>query len=226
MQDSRLRAGYAKFRAPMTAAGEIQTDGTVSALLPLSLLEAIRAHDRPGEILEDEDLTVSLPRRLGLTGVVETQMKRYEAARKSGRGVPIDEFLSLVKLVLKRPDASAILAETGRRMAESQQQRTASGYLKLLRTMPGGLLARSYRRAARRLLRQMGGRVTVSGRPPVVHIEANPISALEPAGTACAMYTAALETLGEAYAGTSVTASHSKCGASQGGACEWRVGGI
>jgi len=48
----------------------------VAPLLPLVLLESVRAHDRPREVLEDEDLAASLPRRLGLTGVVETQIPR------------------------------------------------------------------------------------------------------------------------------------------------------
>ena len=212
----------------MNDAGEVQNGGTVSALLPLSLLEAIRAHDRPGEILEDEDLTVSLPRRLGLTGVVETQMKRYEAARKSGRGVPVEEFLSLVRLVLKRPDATPILADTGRRMADAHAQRIAGGWVKLLRALPGGFLAGAYRRSAKRLLHQMAGNasVTIHGRPPIVQISENPIAGLEPVGTVCAMYTAALEALGETYAGTSVHALHARCVGTRAPACEWKVGGL
>ncbi|MGH7447075.1 MAG: hypothetical protein ACRELT_05925, partial [Longimicrobiales bacterium] len=92
-------------------------DGSVSAAFPLALLESVRSHDRPGEVLEDEDLTISLPRRLGLTGVIETQIFRYEAAQKAGRDVPLHEVMSLIRLVMRRPDSEPILRETGQRMA-------------------------------------------------------------------------------------------------------------
>src|SRR5690606_9092655 len=52
----------------------------VDPLLPLALLEAVRTRDKPREVLEDEDLAASLPRRLGLTSVVESQIRRYEEA--------------------------------------------------------------------------------------------------------------------------------------------------
>ena len=79
--------------------------GSVTALLPLSLLEAVRAQDRPDEVIEDEQFAISLPRRLGLTGVVDNQIRQYETASRSGRMVSMDEFTNLIKLVLKRPSA-------------------------------------------------------------------------------------------------------------------------
>lgn len=197
-------------------------------MLPLSLLEAVRAHDRPEEILEDEDLTVSLPRRLGLTGVIGTQIQRYEAARRSGKDLPADEVISLMRLVLKRPDAQAILADTGRRLAEAHFESGAKGYIGLLRKMPRGLLVRFYRRSARRLLRQIAGNanVEISGRPPVVRITRSPMTALEPVGSGCTLYTAVLEHLAEAYAGTQVAPEHSRCISGGGVFCEWKVAGL
>ena len=61
-----------------------ETGDGFHADLPLAILESVRTHDRPAEVLEDEDLTISLPRRLGLTGVIETQIYRYQAAQKAG----------------------------------------------------------------------------------------------------------------------------------------------
>src|SRR5437773_6434490 len=89
----------------------------VIAALPVALLEATRSHDRPTEVLEDENVTLSLPRRLGLSNVVDTQIRRYEDAVRSGRRIPLDEFTSLLKLVLRRPDAEPILREAGARVA-------------------------------------------------------------------------------------------------------------
>jgi hypothetical protein len=123
----------------------------------LFLLEAVHAHDRPDEILEDEDLTVSLPRRLGLTGVIDTQKRRYESAVKSRKKVSLDEFASLVRLVLKRPDAEAILRDTGHRMANHYFRRVPESYIKLLRALPHRVLLSRWLNSARRLLGQMGG---------------------------------------------------------------------
>ena len=81
-------------------------NGYVVPVLPLALLEAVRAHDRPDEVLEDENLAVSLPRRLGLSDVVLTQIQRYEADVQSGRRVPLPELIDLLRLVLRRPDAA------------------------------------------------------------------------------------------------------------------------
>jgi hypothetical protein len=202
--------------------------GSVSAVLPLSLLEAVRAHDRPGEILEDEDLTVSLPRRLGLTGVVENQIARYETARKSGRPVSMEEFVSLTKLVLKRPDAEAIMRDTGQRMAQEHFSRVSQGYLKMLRMLPRGMLVRAWRRSARRLLRQMTGeaRIDVVGRPPSARMNPNALAALDTTSTACALYLAALERLGDLFTGDSTRAEHSRCTLSGHAFCEWTVHGL
>src|SRR5688500_20246318 len=87
--------------------------GNVAPAFPLALLESVRSHDHPGEILEDEDITLSLPRRFGLTDVVITQILRYEAAQRARRQVRLDDVVSLMRLVMRRPDAEPILAATG-----------------------------------------------------------------------------------------------------------------
>lgn len=110
--------------------------GTVSAVLPLSLLESVRAHDRPDEFLEDEDMMLSMPRRLGLTGVVDNQIRQYQAAQRSGRVVSLDELTNLIKLILKRDDAAMILRETGRRMAEQHFKDSSQLAIRLLRILP------------------------------------------------------------------------------------------
>src|SRR5690606_19268600 len=70
--------------------------------LPLALLEAMRAQDQPHEVLEDEDLAASLPRRFGLTSVVASQIERYREAARKRRGVPVDDVVDLIRLVLRR----------------------------------------------------------------------------------------------------------------------------
>ena len=100
-------------------------DATVAPVLPLALLEAIRAHDRPGgELLEDDPL-VQLPRRLGLSDVVETQIRRYREAGR--RGVPPAEVLDLRSLMPW--DYEAVMhsvAKTGRAVLVADAPRHAS----------------------------------------------------------------------------------------------------
>jgi predicted hydrocarbon binding protein len=209
----------------MSATQEVPTTGSVKAALPLALLEAVRAHDRPGEVLEDEDLSISLPRRLGLTGVIQTQLRRYEGEARSGKNVATEEFASLMRLVLKRPDAETILSDTGERMALRHFQRVRPAYLRVMRTLPRALLVLVWRRQARRMLRDMVGDAVleVSGRPPVVRLRGAAFARLEPPGAACAVYTAALERLAELFTGTTASAAHTRCHAKGGGFCEWTV---
>jgi predicted hydrocarbon binding protein len=128
-------------------------EGNVPAAFPLALLEAVRAHDHPGEVFEEEDLTVSMPRRLGLTGVVETQIMRYEAAKRGGRGARLDEVVSLIRLVLRRPDAEPILRETGQRFSRHTFRRVPGAWTALLHRAPNALGLRSARRRTARSLR-------------------------------------------------------------------------
>ena len=200
------------------------TAGAVTAILPLFLLEAMHAHDRPEEVLEDEDLMRSLPRRLGLTGVIDTQKRRYESAVKARRKVPLDEFTSLVRLVMKRPDAEAILRDTGYRMANHHFRRVPGTVVRVLRALPRSLLVSRWRKAARRLLRQMGGEhVEVEGRAPTVQFGPTPLSGLEPVGTACILYAAALEQLGELYTAQRPQVNQTRCTGNGDTFCEWQV---
>ena len=59
---------------------------SITPLFPLILLETLRDRDRPEEVLEDEDVSVSLPRRLGLSDVVMVQIRRFQEERLEPRG--------------------------------------------------------------------------------------------------------------------------------------------
>ena len=200
-------------------------DGAVAAALPLALLEATRAHDRPSEVLEDEDLTVSLPRRLGLSGVIDTQIRQFQTAARSGRRVPLNDFINLLKLVLRRPDAETILRETGARVAHNQFAKVPPAWVKVVRMLPRAVGYRVMRRAAANLLRNIGGtdEVSVQGSPVRARI-ANPVLArLEPPGVACALYAAAFEEIASLYLGRKWRVSQAHCAAQSGDYCEWRL---
>src|SRR5688500_14243427 len=123
----------------LPAQREENTWHMVLASLAVELLEATRSHDRPSEVLEDEDFSESLPRRLGLSNVIDTQINRYQGAARAGRRIPVDEFISLLKLVLRRPDAEAILRETGARIATRQFEKTPGPITSVARVVPRAL---------------------------------------------------------------------------------------
>ncbi len=212
----------------MSAATDDVTGGSlpdepVTPFLPLSLLLSVRAHDRPGEILEDEDLSASLPRRLGLSGVVESQIHNYERAARRGRRVPSAEAANLIQLVLRRPDAEAILRDAGHRVAREHVARAPRFLARVLPSLPRALSFAYIRRSAGRLLRGLagGGTVRVSGRP--LHVEASGTLAttLDPSGTACVLYGGALEELVAAFTGTRARVLHSACAVRGAAGCEW-----
>ena len=203
----------------------MNNDGAVLAALPLALLQSTRSHDRPGEVLEDEDLSVSLPRRLGLSGVIESQIRQYETAARSGKRVSTEEFHNLLKLVLRRPDAEPILRETGARVAQRQFERASPTVLKMLRILPRAATYRAIRRAAARLLRNISGNpdVSVTGKPLLARMRNPQVTAMEPAGTACALYAAAFEEIASLYLGRKANVAQTQCATNGGGYCEWRL---
>lgn len=195
----------------------------VAPALPLALLEAVRSHDRPGEVLEDEDLVLSMPRRLGLTPVIYSQIKKYETAFAANKRVPLPEVLDLVRLVLRRPDAATIMDETGRRVTRLQLERRFSPVRSLRRLMPRAVVFASARRAARRLLSTIsgGGAVRITGKPLSVRMAGAPTGQMD--SSACQLYTGALEEVIELYTGAAQAVAHVTCEARGDAACEWAV---
>ncbi|HEX6938238.1 MAG TPA: hypothetical protein VF158_02410 [Longimicrobiales bacterium] len=194
----------------------------VPPLLPLVLLESVRAHDRPREVLEDEDLTASLPRRLGLTGVVQSQIRRYEEAERKGRSVPLDEVRDLFRLILRRPDAEPILRDSGIRLAQRQYRRRTAAMVRLLGFLPG-VAAGAVRRATRSLARRTacGARVEVAGWPLELRLRGAITAEVDPGGTACVLYTGAIEELLGLYLRRRPTVEHRRCASRGDDRCIW-----
>lgn len=199
--------------------------GNVAPAFPLALLESVRSHDHPGEILEDEDITLSLPRRFGLTDVVITQILRYEAAQRARRQVPLDDVMNLIRLVMRRPDAAPILAESGRRLARWRFRRIPRFYVSLLHRAPQRLGAGAARRTARKMLRELrlGSHIEVS-KPYAVQIT-DPATAASLADSLfCTLVTSLLTEQLLLYTGESQDVRHVECAARGEQHCVWTVG--
>ena len=155
------RPGTRRTRPPMTDHGmERQriTESTVSgrqrvsALVARTFLEVIQASDRPFEVFEEEDTSITMPRRLGLSDVVERRIRNYQEETKRGHKISDEEFVDLVRLVVRRPDARAVFLECGARLAGKPPRQTG--------LVPRGLrLALAKRRVRKRLQVLFGRRV-------------------------------------------------------------------
>lgn len=221
MNDSRRAPGKETQPAPEAQ----ETGDGFRADLPLAILESVRTHDRPAEVLEDEDLTASLPRRLGLTGVVESQIHRYRIARKRGERIAYAEVGDLLRLVLRRPDSEPILIEAGQIIAKQHGRRPFHRFAALARFLPGALAARAARHTLRRLLRRIGGGVPVRvTRTPFTVEMTDPVTAkVDRWGVACILYSAAIEQSFADTTGKRPRVEHVGCQSRGDEKCVWEV---
>jgi bacteriochlorophyll 4-vinyl reductase len=206
--------------------GATEDTPSVNPLFPLLLLETLRDMDRPEEVLEGEDLTASMPRRLGLSDVVFTQIHRFRGEVRRKRPQTAATVEDLIRLVIKRHDADEIFMEAGRRVARSIWEERSGAARRMVRLLPAALAARSARRAAARLFRQLQGTawLEVRGRPPAVRMVGALTYRADPGGAACAFYAGALSELLREYTGKDHPVHHPSCQARGGDACEWTAG--
>ncbi len=200
-------------------------DDGFRADLPLAVLQSIRHHDRPTELLEEEDLAASLPRRLGLTGVVESQIHRYEVARRRRERIPSDDVADLLRLVLRRPDAAAILVEAGRELARHHGRKLLYRVAGLARILPDAISTRFARRSLRRLMRRLGGssEIHVTRKPLRVTAHQTVTARADDSGTACTLYAAAIEEAAQHALGRRPSVQHVECEAFGADRCVWEV---
>src|SRR6185503_15259912 len=123
---------------------------TVDALLPLSLLEAVRNVDTPGD-LDSEFVDELRNKRLGLSDTVYLQIKRYADAVRRRQRAAHDEAVALARLIGRRPDAEAVFRSAGRILADEAYQTLSPIARRLMRAMPSMLARPLALRAMRRI---------------------------------------------------------------------------
>lgn len=198
---------------------------SVTPVFPLILLETMRDMDRPEEVLEGENLTASMPRRLGLSDVVYGQIHRFREETKKKRLQTPATVADLIRLVIRRPDADEIFEEAGRRVARRAWAEKSGAARRTLKLMPSGMRLRAASRGARRLLGELAGnaQVEVSARPFMARLRGSLTAHADPGGPACAFYTGALSELMTQYTGRSYAAQHARCETSGADCCEWNA---
>jgi hypothetical protein len=196
----------------------------VHAIIPMSLLEALRNLDTPVEDGLEELAGEIVSKRLGLSATVAAQISRYqEAARRDGR-VSTDEAIAVFRLAGRRPDAPLVFADAGRRAARYAARSGGLPGRALAQVTPGGvgraIGARVAAKAARRVLNASlrmveGGAAAQVPSPLSIH-------AL-PDGGACAFYSAAFGELLRMLIGFEGAMVHDRCRARGDDSCHWRA---
>ena len=198
---------------------------TVDALLPLSLLEAVRNVDTPSDGLEVEFVGDLRNKRLGLSETVYAQIERYAEAAKRKQPAVHDEAVALAKLIGRRPDAEAVFREAGRYLAREAYNTVGGTTRRSLRAFPHFLARPWALRVANRIAdRYLQGLVRRVGPAVVLTVPDSVTLDSIPQGNGCVFYEACFRELLSLLLNVDGSVEHVRCAARGEGACEWRAG--
>lgn len=196
----------------------------VAAVFGLTLLEVLRSQDRPEEVLQDEDVSVTMPRRLGLSEVVERQIRNYQEAVRRRRRMSDDEMRDLVRLVVRRPDAEDVFRAAGLKLAGAERH---AGKLPwpLRRLVPRGVSFAFARREVRKRLKGLFGRRIGSFAPGPFALEGRSLVFIQsdPGGDACHFVSGFCQPVLDRWLGGEYRVVHSRCQSRGDDACRWTV---
>jgi hypothetical protein len=197
---------------------------SVPALIPLSLLEAIRNLDTPVEDGLDELAEEIAVRRLGLSPTVAAQIQRYRQSAQRGVGVDLDETVSVFRLVGRRADAPLVFADAGRRAARYAVKTRRRSSRTLIKLSPGPLARRLALRSMARLARSIFAG-DLKSRANVVEVRMSaPLSIVAlPTGEACLFYGSAYLEMLRALTGFEGALLHAHCRCRGDADCHWHT---
>ena len=189
-------------------------------MVGLSLLEVIRTRDLPTEILAAEDPTQTMPRRLGLSEVVDLQIRRFSEQVKKRERITDDEARDLFHLVLRRPDCEEVFFQAGELLAEKD------GPLKgVKRLFPERARYSLARRQIRKRLLSLFGRSVGGLAPGPFTLEARShfFLDMDPGGDACHLLTGFAGIVLGHYLRRDVIVTHTTCQGRKDDLCRWTV---
>jgi hypothetical protein len=197
---------------------------TVPALIPLSLLEAIRNLDTPVEDGLDELAEEIVVRRLGLSPTVAAQIQRYRQAAERGTPVHIEETVSVLRLVGRRVDAPLVFADAGRRAARYAARQRSRSSRTLVKVTPGRVGKRLALRSATRIARGVFGG-ELRPRPQDIEVKMSAPLSIDalPTGEACVFYGSVYQELLRSLTGFEGALLHERCRSRGEEVCLWRT---
>jgi hypothetical protein len=197
---------------------------TVHAIIPLSLLEAIRNLDTPIDDGLADLASEVVSKRLGLSTTVALQIERYRAEARRGGGTPTDEAVSVFRLVSRRPDATLVFSDAGRRAAR-YAARAEAGLAGRLPARSPGFLRRplGLRAAGQVALRVLRADLRPADPLAEVTLRHSLPMAANAEGDGCYFYGAAFAELLRLLTGFEGAMLHDRCRSRGDDACHWRA---
>ncbi|MGD8496635.1 MAG: hypothetical protein PVF05_10620 [Gemmatimonadales bacterium] len=193
--------------------------------IALALLTSLRDQDTPTEAIEDEAFSESLPRRLGLNDVINVQMRRYADLKDAGQSLAFSEFLDLVRLISRRPDATEVFRAAGAALAADRFAETGPLGRAFRRLYPEGVrrrkLVRSMTRAAKALT--PGAEIEADREPPTMVIDDCALAPAGVAGNSCEILTAVLDVCVTEIWDPELSVRHSECIGRGDDRCTWTL---
>ena len=191
----------------------------VHALVALRLLEALRDQDLPVELLEDEDPSRTMPRRFGLSDVVERQIRTFKADARRGTRLTDEQVGDLFRFVIRRPDGKEVFQNVGRSLVASGR---SPRWTRWLPARTRHAIARS--RARRQLRRLFGRNLGGFARGPFI-IEGRSLFFVEsdPGGDACHLLSGFSAAVIEGVSGVPTPVEHTLCQARGDSVCRWEA---
>lgn len=196
----------------------VPTRRRVHPRVALTLLETIRDQDLPSEVLESEDPAVTMPRRLGLSEVVEQQIRRFREAVRKGERISDEELVDLIRLVIRRPDAEDVFFLVGEGLVAGER----SPFQIVLPARIGYALAR---RRVRRRLKALFGRSVGGFAGGSFTFEGRALTFIQsdPGGDACAIVSGLCQAVVSRYLREEPLIVHVACQARGDDVCRWSV---
>ncbi len=195
---------------------------TVDALLPLSLLEAVRDIDTPEGDFETEFVPELRNKRFGLSETVYAQIRRYSEAVRRKQRSSYDEAVALARLIGRRPDAEAVFREAGRVLAQASYVTVSPIWRRVLRAVPGVIARPLALRRTRKLARRyLNGTISRRGNAVLLEVPVS-VTADATAPTAgCSYYETSLREILRLLTGSANSVEHVRCSARGEGSCQW-----
>jgi len=197
---------------------------TVDALLPLSLLEAVRNVDTPDDQLDAEYVDEWRNKKLGLSDTIYAQIKRHNEAVKRGQRIGQDESVALAKLIGRRPDAEAVFRAAGRHMARQAYNTVSPVTRNVMRLFPSALARPLAVRHAKKIAqRYLNGNMRRVGSFLLIEVPRSITFGTAPGEIGCTFYEASLREMFSLLIGSIGVVEHVRCVGRGEGACEWRA---
>ena len=191
--------------------------GRVKSIVGLRLLEVVRDRDLPDELLEQEDPARTIPRRLGLSNVVDRQISAYKDDVRKGVHLTDQGITDLFTLVNRRSDSDEVFLKTGRDLVEVQFPfRWGQIFSESIQYM----LARVY---LRRHVKHLFGRPILSFTEGPLNVEVQGLffRGGDPEGSACYLISGICQRILEQIGHTSAEVRHTLCQARGDDRCRW-----